>query len=350
MLLKNYSACQKILIEIEDERVYNVADGIWLLFSKINVILTENCNDEIIKYNLKGTFLVNPNPNCETQIGSRTINKVTETPELSLQLRPVTMHQLQQKITTDGSQIDLRGVDLSDIKDILESAKYDSESVGKSEIVITKDISVWTISLVVIMTLLALVFVIVKFNVFRKYLPIHRNHLEPKELSPADFSLKGGGVKGPNPIDICFIDNISLVAMAETETYQPDAAANLENALLIIQPPSTDTDTNGQQNVTTEVQIDNSSLSLMILEKIGTLEENYKTLKEKVTENIRAQKDDRKFLNESVQSILLGLSNISVQFEHVINQFSRAEKNKPKTNIQNIANENDLNNFEKLLD
>lgn len=138
--------------------------------------------------------------------------------------------------------------------------------------------------------------------------------------------------------------------MAEKETYQPDEAANLENALILIQPPSTDTDSNAQQNVTTEVQIDNASLSLMILEKIGTLEENYKTLNEKITENIKAQQDDRKFISESVQSILLGLSNISVQFEHVMNHFSRAEKNKPKTNIQNIANENDLNNFEKLLD
>ncbi|CAB3222559.1 unnamed protein product [Arctia plantaginis] len=96
-------------------------------------------------------------------------------------------------------------------------------------------------------------------------------------------------------------------------------------------------------------------VNVLVLAKLETLQENYKSLNEKITENIKAQQDERKFINESVQSILLGLSNISVQFEHVMNQFSRAENNKQKANnttnkLQTITSEHELHNFEKLLE
>lgn len=109
----------------------------------------------------------------------------------------------------DDSQIDLRGVDLTDVKDILDSAKCNSDSADQSEIVITQEISVWTISIIVIMTLSALTIVIVKFKTFSKDLFKRRNHLEPKDLPPADFSLKGVGVKGSHPVDLCFVSTNS---------------------------------------------------------------------------------------------------------------------------------------------
>lgn len=207
MLLKNYSACHKNFIQIEDVRSHIIADGIWLLFTKKKLVLTENCNNEVMKYNLKGTFLIFPNRNCETQIGDKTISKVAETRTLqaSLLLRPVALPELQHEIKMEDSQVDLRGVDLNDIKDILNSAKYNSESVNKSEILVTQDISVWTISIIVIMSVFTLAFFVVKFKVFKKMIVLRRNHLDPKDLPPADFSLRGGGVKDAHPVDICFV-------------------------------------------------------------------------------------------------------------------------------------------------
>ncbi|XP_063384490.1 uncharacterized protein LOC134670620 [Cydia fagiglandana] len=159
---------------------------------------------------------------------------------------------------------------------------------------------------------------------------------------------------------LCQIDETSPLENAPIEIHtdsnvqqnvsQPDKARNLGNSLILIQPQATNTDSNAQQNTTTEVQIDNASLTLMVLGKIETLQENYKTLNEKVTENIKAQQDDRKFISESIQSIMAAISNISVQFEHVMKQFSSAENKKQKVTIQNIASENDLNNFEKELE
>ncbi|XP_063386914.1 uncharacterized protein LOC134672895 [Cydia fagiglandana] len=159
---------------------------------------------------------------------------------------------------------------------------------------------------------------------------------------------------------LCQIDETSPLENAPIEIHidsnvqqnvsQPDKARNLGNSLILIQPQATNTDSNAQQNTTTEVQIDNASLTLMVLGKIETLQENYKTLNEKVTENIKAQQDDRKFISESIQSIMVAISNISVQFEHVMKQFSSAENKKQKVTIQNIASENDLNNFEKELE
>ncbi|VVC97255.1 unnamed protein product [Leptidea sinapis] len=179
MLLKNYSSCHKNVVQIEDLKNHLVANRMSLLFTKKNIILTETCKEEARKYNLKGTFLVIPNESCETQIGDKIISKVAETrtTEVKLLLNPVTMPELQQEIRIEDSQVDLRGVDLNDIKDILNSAKYNT-------------------------------FVIVKLKLFKKILQIRRNHLEPKDSSPADFSLKGGGVKGANPIDLCFIQQV----------------------------------------------------------------------------------------------------------------------------------------------
>lgn len=88
ILINNYSACHKTYIDIEDERIYKIEDGSWLLFSKKNIIITENFNDEIMKYNLKGTFLITPKQNCETQLGKKIISKASEsrTSEASLRL------------------------------------------------------------------------------------------------------------------------------------------------------------------------------------------------------------------------------------------------------------------------
>lgn len=123
-----------------------------------------------------------------------------------------------------------------------------------------------------------------------------------------------------NPLIAIQSSAINTDSNAQQNVTQPDEATNLEHTLLVIQPSVTSTDFNAQQNVSAKIQIDNAAyFNLMVLAKLETLQENYKTLNEKISENIQAQQDERKFMNESVQSILLGLSNISVQFEHVMN-------------------------------
>ncbi|VVC86966.1 unnamed protein product [Leptidea sinapis] len=138
--------------------------GTNLEFDWKNIILTETCKEEVRKYNLKGRFLVIPYGSCETQIGDKIISKVAETrtPEVKLLLNPVTMPELQQEIRIEDSQVDLRGVTLTISK----------------------------------------IFSIVQNTIVKV---IRRNHLEPKYSSPADFSLKGGGVKRAHPIDLCFV-------------------------------------------------------------------------------------------------------------------------------------------------
>ncbi|VVC88103.1 unnamed protein product, partial [Leptidea sinapis] len=137
--LKNFSSCHKNVVQIEDRRSHLVANRIWLLFTKKNIILTETCKEEAKKYNLKVTFLVIPNRSCEKQIGDKVISKVakTRTPEVKLLLNPVTMPELQQEIRIEDNQVELRGVD---IKDIFNSAKYNSENGDKNEMSVTQDI------------------------------------------------------------------------------------------------------------------------------------------------------------------------------------------------------------------
>lgn len=169
--------------------------------------MTETCKNEVTKYNLKGTYLIIPNQNCETQIQDKIIStaSTTKTTETSLQLKPVSLPELQQDIQMDNNRVDLRDVDLNDIREILNSAKYSSES--DSDIVITKDISIWTISAFVIIIVLITIYVIAKFKIFNKVYISKRNHPDTDKSSPADFSLREGGVKGGHPIDISFISN-----------------------------------------------------------------------------------------------------------------------------------------------
>lgn len=76
----------------------------------------------------------------------------------------------------------------------------------------------------------------------------------------------------------------SLIAIQSsainTDSNQPEEATNSEHTLLVTQPSGTRTDYNAQQNVTTEIQIDNEaggSFNLMVLAKFENLQGNNKT-------------------------------------------------------------------------
>ncbi|XP_063386472.1 uncharacterized protein LOC134672159 [Cydia fagiglandana] len=129
MLLKdNISKCNQQTIKTEDTVIQKITSDHWLLYTRKRTVITETCGDEVSKHNLEGTYILTPAKYCETQIEDIIMKAVTNTTITNYILPPVVLPELQAEIQKNENEVDLRGVDFSDVKDILNSVKYNSES------------------------------------------------------------------------------------------------------------------------------------------------------------------------------------------------------------------------------
>ncbi|KAL4704361.1 hypothetical protein ACJJTC_010746 [Scirpophaga incertulas] len=197
----NYKKCLQHQIKIETTKIQKMTDEYWMIYSEDDLIITENCNQELHESSIKGTYILVPDAHCETQAGNIDIIPTLNTTMASLQLPTIQTPLLQYNIQKKTELVDLTNVDFSDIKELLQSAKF-SESDGTPEFVpISLNTSVWTVLLYIIAFSTALSFVYIKF---RKILG-NRNSLEPALPSPDNFSLREGGVKCDNPHQYAFV-------------------------------------------------------------------------------------------------------------------------------------------------
>lgn len=200
MLMKNnYKNCIQNHIEIEKTKIQKITDNQWLVYSEENLIITENCNTEILKYTILGTYIVTPGQQCETQIGEVIIAATTNTTVSSLQLPLIQMPDLQQDIQRRSKKVDLRNVDFSDVKEVLQSAKF--SEIDDTTQTVTIEISIWTILEYVVIVIAIVIFIMYKFQ------PINfcRNSPKPSATPSDNFSLREGGVKEPQPTNISFV-------------------------------------------------------------------------------------------------------------------------------------------------
>uniref|UniRef100_A0A2H1W2A5 SFRICE_001101 n=1 Tax=Spodoptera frugiperda TaxID=7108 RepID=A0A2H1W2A5_SPOFR len=131
MLLKNdYKSCIQNHIEIEKIKIQKVTNNQWLVYSEENLIITENCNADILKYTVLGTYIVTPGQQCETQIGDVIVTATTNATGSSLQLPKIQMPELQQHIQRRFKKVDLRNVDFSDVKEVLQRSLNDYNLKG----------------------------------------------------------------------------------------------------------------------------------------------------------------------------------------------------------------------------
>lgn len=205
MLLKsNFSECQQYQVQIEEVKVQPVSENHWLIYTEKGITATESCNDELRKYNLQGTYILLPSPQCTLQIGDTYITTPTNSSAVFFSLPPVQMPELRDIAVPPAKQMDLRGVDFGDIRDLLTRAKY-SESYSESQAYIVSDrISVWTLGIYVIIIVIILVFILYKCSLHTKVI-CGRNSLETTQLPLDNSSPKGGGVKCAKPTDISFV-------------------------------------------------------------------------------------------------------------------------------------------------
>lgn len=203
MLLKsNLSLCHQNPITIEDTKVLKLTNGLWMLYARQEVMVTENCNDETHRQMLRGTYILSPTPGCDTVLGNIPIGATTNTSSTNVVMTPIQLPELSREINKDNRQLDLRGVDFRDIKDILNSVKY-SGSVENESGLISSDMDVWTLLIYIVISILIITFLFYRYV----YLLIIVKRNSPK--SPATTSdnsvLREGGVKSDATPNISFV-------------------------------------------------------------------------------------------------------------------------------------------------
>lgn len=204
-LKQNCSSCQQHVIHIEKEKIQKITENYWLIYSEDGLMITEHCNEDVTKHTIQGTFFLQPQIQCKTEIGDGAIfiSTPVNTTTSYLQLPFVQLPELRNPIKQEDKQLDLHNVDFSDIKDVINSAKFSvSDNNLNNFNYVVKNISVWTILLYILM-LLFVFFILYKFNIYTGC--IRRNSPNPPSSTSDNFGLKEGGVKDDHPLQLSFV-------------------------------------------------------------------------------------------------------------------------------------------------
>lgn len=200
----NLTKCHKYPVHIENTRIQQICNSHWLIYSKEDVTITEDCADEVQNYHAKGTYLMRSNNNkCKIQIGDIHINSATSS-KVMFQLSTVQLPEVYQPIQPREEHLDLRDIDLSDIRQIVKSVKNSGIRVDNY---IVNKISVWTLSLYIFILSTVLIFGFYKMYVKFLQKVINKNSQKPTESSSENFSFGEGGVKCYSPNTIPFVSH-----------------------------------------------------------------------------------------------------------------------------------------------
>lgn len=199
MLLKsNSSACQQREVEIEQTKIQPITENQWMLYFGEETVITERCGDDIRKSQLHGTYIVARSEHCNLQIGESLISPLTNASAVEVNLPSIQLPDLRYPEDRSLTPIDLRNIDLRDISDVL--SQISDVQTDNQSVIITKELSVWTISLFLVFIIVICILCFIYYN---------RNFRKATVLTLENSSLGEGGVKVANPTEISFVSNIN---------------------------------------------------------------------------------------------------------------------------------------------
>lgn len=191
---ENVTSCIQIPITIERVRVQFLTRNRWILYSRDEELLTSTCNNEMFRYNVKGTYILTLDDLCEVKIRNITLKRhQTYIENVTYSNLPIVNLPLlySPEKTTSSTPVNLEGVDLADLKLLslaLKKSYSDSEkSENERAIIEVRSISVWTLGVYI------LIFVILCFLLYKYHLKLFSCvRSSPKE---ENIELKEGRVK-----------------------------------------------------------------------------------------------------------------------------------------------------------
>ncbi|XP_049878391.1 uncharacterized protein LOC126375481 [Pectinophora gossypiella] len=194
----NLTLCRVYPVYVEDIKIQRIDPANWIVYTRSSQILTEKCNDDTIKRQIQGTYLISNAEDCELYIENFKLNRRRSiAADFHFKVTPVIglpkPDFLKMNVTTELSKVDIKGVSLDNLKhlsNVLNSERFNSD-ISESEIIDTRSVSLATIFLYVILIISIITIIIWKFKVFN----FTRNHQDSK--SSDDFVLEEGGVMPP---------------------------------------------------------------------------------------------------------------------------------------------------------
>lgn len=202
MMMKNqYNECLQKEIKIERTKIQKITDDYWLIYSEDSLVISENCNNEVRKFNARGTYILTPSQHCETQAGNVLINTASNITSSSLRLPVVPIPDLDFIIKKETTPVDLTNVDFSDVKQVLQSAKFSVYDNVSRQTLVTLSVSIWTVLLYICIPIVIVIVILIKYRnkVFS------RNSPRSPTSSSDNFALEEGGVKCANPAQYAFV-------------------------------------------------------------------------------------------------------------------------------------------------
>lgn len=192
------SLCTSREVHIEDIKTQRLSPSDWIIYSHFNTIMTDKCGGEINKTPIKGTYILKTEPGCEVTLGTIRLRHLQSSfGEVHYKIMPrINLSNVSLK-NADVVPIDMKGVNLDDIKHLSTVVKMqeisDSDSDSeKVNIIKVNSVSVATIILYVIFSICILIIVLYKF---RNKIRLAFTHRNPQNITTSDGSeLKGGGV------------------------------------------------------------------------------------------------------------------------------------------------------------
>lgn len=161
----NTSMCLPRLITPEDLKIQKISPERWILFCRINTVLTQTCGNDVTRETILGTYILTIPKACDATINDVVIHG-KHRHHFDTGYKPVPLitlpdiHELQQNTPPkDTEPVDLKGVSLDDIqhlnyilkKSVLESDKSENGQYGVN----TKSVSVATILLYIVLVICA---------------------------------------------------------------------------------------------------------------------------------------------------------------------------------------------------
>ena len=208
----SHRMCTSHVVNVEDIKIQHINTNSWIVYSKFNSKITMKCKDDDTSYQMiQGTLILTLEENCNILIENIYLyHRSTYAEHMIFKKVPlIHLPKLNSTKTGNLSTVDLRSVDLSEVKQLSHVLKHNSKAnpsdivESLSEVKTLKIISFVSLSLYISLPVLVLCYVVYKFRV--KIFNIERN---PQSSTPTDdFVLNGGGVmQAPGNVtgDICF--------------------------------------------------------------------------------------------------------------------------------------------------
>lgn len=158
------SHCHPRSVDLEDLKFQKISPDSWVLYVKHEVILSQRCGNDVVKKQLKGTYIVTVEEPCEITIGNTQIYG-RRSYVIQSENRPLPLISLpeiqQQRAPEDEVPVNLQGINLDDVQH-LNYMIQKSVNSGVSETQF-KSVSVATIALYVIAIICVILLITYKY-------------------------------------------------------------------------------------------------------------------------------------------------------------------------------------------